>query len=91
MYSAAVIRINGVVQGVGFRFFVCRIAEALSLTGTVRNVSDGSVEVRVEGMHSGILSLIKDLEIGNRFSKVESLHVDWIPYSASYNKFAIIR
>ena len=40
---------SGYVQGVGFRYTTCRIAGAFDVTGTVRNMPDGSVECVVEG------------------------------------------
>lgn len=42
-------RIYGQVQGVGFRFFTRRKAIQLNLTGSVRNLADGSVEVVAQG------------------------------------------
>ena len=42
-------KITGRVQGVGFRWWVRKRAEELGLDGTVRNLSDGSVEVRARG------------------------------------------
>lgn len=41
--------IHGDVQGVGFRYFARRIARSLRLTGWVRNLPDGRVEVVFEG------------------------------------------
>jgi len=46
--NARFLRVNGVVQGVGFRPFVHRLAQRLGLTGWVRNVA-GTVEIHVEG------------------------------------------
>ncbi len=40
---------TGTVQGVGFRYTACRIANEYAITGYVRNLSDGSVECVVEG------------------------------------------
>lgn len=40
---------RGHVQGVGFRWRVVRAVEPLALTGTVRNVPDGTVELVLEG------------------------------------------
>ncbi|MEM2138099.1 MAG: acylphosphatase [Candidatus Anstonellaceae archaeon] len=40
---------SGTVQGVGFRAFVIRIGESLSLVGYAKNLSDGNVEILAEG------------------------------------------
>jgi acylphosphatase len=40
---------TGRVQGVGFRYTVCRIAEALDVTGYVKNLPGGCVELVAEG------------------------------------------
>ncbi len=46
--AARFLRVNGVVQGVGFRPFVHRLARRLGLTGWVRNAA-GTVEIHLEG------------------------------------------
>ena len=42
------LNVYGRVQGVGFRYRAKRMADALELTGTVRNMEDGSVELEVK-------------------------------------------
>jgi acylphosphatase len=49
--------VTGRVQGVGFRWFVLRRAKSLEITGWVRNLPDGSVEVRAEGSEAALESL----------------------------------
>jgi acylphosphatase len=46
--------ISGDVQGVGFRYFACRAAERCGVTGTVRNLPDGTVEAVGEGEPSAL-------------------------------------
>lgn len=57
-------RIKGIVQGVGFRYFVLRKAKGLSLKGYVKNLSDGSVEVAAFGDRRAIEDLEKELLVG---------------------------
>lgn len=40
---------SGTVQGVGFRYTTCRVAERFNVTGHVRNLPDGRVELIAEG------------------------------------------
>lgn len=66
------LRWEGQVQGVGFRFNNTNLAQARSLTGWVRNMEDGSVEMEVQGTPANILSHLKALHasyerIGIRF------------------------
>lgn len=41
--------VSGLVQGVGFRWTVQRVARSLGITGSVRNRTDGSVEIKAHG------------------------------------------
>lgn len=55
------LRWEGQVQGVGFRFNNTNLAQARSLTGWVRNMEDGSVEMEVQGTPTNILSHLEAL------------------------------
>lgn len=58
------VRVTGVVQGVGFRWFVREKARRLGLSGWVRNLSDGSVEVVAAGEPGQIDLLVGELKKG---------------------------
>jgi hydrogenase maturation protein HypF len=61
MASACSIRVRGVVQGVGFRPFVYRLAQANTLNGWVLNGEEG-VEIYLEGAETGLEAFIRDLK-----------------------------
>jgi len=53
---------SGTVQGVGFRYTFLRYATLLQLNGWVRNLSDGRVEVVVEGSRETVEELMKRID-----------------------------
>ena len=66
------LRWEGEVQGVGFRFTNTNLAQARSLTGWVRNMEDGSVEMELQGTPANIVSQLEALHasyerMGTRF------------------------
>jgi acylphosphatase len=69
--------VHGWVQGVGYRDFVSREAVRLRLRGYVRNASDGSVEVEVEGRQDELESLLEELRRGPRHADVRRVDVSW--------------
>ncbi len=77
MEARAHIVVEGLVQGVGYRWFVERKAQALGLAGYVRNLYDGNVEVEAEGDRSLVEELIKDLKVGPRAAHVTNLRIEW--------------
>ena len=71
------LRWEGQVQGVGFRFTNTNLAQARSLTGWIRNMEDGSVEMEIQGAPANILSHLEALHasyerMGTRFHLVEA-------------------
>ncbi len=69
--------VHGRVQGVGFRYFVLRRAQELGLSGWVRNLRSGSVEVAAEGPRRDLEALLKALRSGPPMSWVERVDVGW--------------
>ena len=72
--------VRGVVQGVGYRWFVSRAAERLGLSGVARNLEDGSVEVLVQGEGADITSLELELKRGPSMARVRSVDKSELPH-----------
>ena len=70
-------RVNGRVQGVGFRYYTESHALDLNLHGWVRNVDDGSVELVAEGPASALDNLVERLREGPALSRVDEVLLDW--------------
>jgi acylphosphatase len=66
---------RGVVQGVGFRDFTRRTAEALGVGGWVRNLEDGTVEAWLEGDAAAVDRAIAEIEAGPPHGRVDDLSV----------------
>ena len=69
-------RATGHVQGVGFRFFVQGLATDLGIVGWVKNMSDGSVTMEIQGSKEKIAELITEIKKGNGFCKVKNLELE---------------
>ena len=65
--------ISGIVQGVGYRAWTVRVARSLGLTGWVRNLHDGRVEVWVEGPPAQIDELEAQCRVGPPSAQVTSI------------------
>jgi len=77
LQSRAEIIVNGLVQGVGFRYFVYREAKDLELKGFVKNMYTGEVLAVAEGEKALIEELIKKLKVGPMHAAVKNCYVDW--------------
>ncbi len=80
---------SGRVQGVGFRYTVCRVAEAFAVTGYVRNLPDGNVEVMTEGVEQELVDFlngIRGAQVGRYIAKEQ---VRWMPATGQYEQFGI--
>ncbi len=87
--AGARLHIQGMVQGVGYRYFCYDRARALELNGWVRNDPDGTVAVRVEGDRSGIESLISELKAGPPSANVTNIDVEWQRFTGEFTEFKV--
>jgi len=83
------LRIKGRVQGVGFRFSAIEEARGLGLTGWVRNMHDGDVELVAEGETDRVQRLVTWCHAGPRGALVTHVEVNWLPYSGEFGAFRI--
>ena len=81
--------ISGVVQGVFFRESTRRRAEALGLTGWVRNQPDGSVEAVAEGDARDVDELVRWCHRGPVGAEVDEVSVVAEPHRGEFGRFAI--
>lgn len=81
--------IDGMVQGVGFRYFVLRAAARHQVKGTVRNLPDGRVEVVAEGEREAMDEFKKDLATGPSLAEVTSLDESDVAATGRYHEFRI--
>ena len=70
-------RVRGLVQGVGFRYFVVEEALSLGLRGYARNERDGSVEVLAQGPRPALERLVTRLRQGPSAARVSEVRTSW--------------
>ena len=85
------IRVTGLVQGVFYRQSAALEAARLGLSGAVRNLSDGSVEVEAEGVRSAVEALVAWCRHGPPSARVEGLDVAWEPPTGGVAPFSVSR
>jgi acylphosphatase len=65
--------VSGRVQGVGFRYFVQRRAQAAGLRGFVRNLRDGRVEFLLQGSPAAVDAVLEQIRSGPPHARVSEL------------------
>lgn len=81
--------LSGRVQGVGFRSFIKRNAERLSLSGWAKNLLDGRVELVFAGKKEEVKKMVELIEEGPRFADVRDLEIKKREYEGKYSDFKI--
>lgn len=89
VYEMQVI-VKGSVQGVGFRAMTRYYATSMGITGTVRNLPDGTVEIHAHGSKKRLQELMERLkeEIGP--SRIEEADIEYFPIETPYEDFRIV-
>jgi acylphosphatase len=82
--------VSGRVQGVFFRDHTRRWATSLGLSGWVKNLWDGRVEVLAEGDKDNLEALIAKLNQGPSSASVENVTVTWEDYQDAFSDFRIV-
>jgi acylphosphatase len=79
---------SGRVQGVGFRYSAQAVAGRLPVTGWVRNLSDGRVELLAEGETETLESLLQG--IGDAMAGyIDTIERTWAPATGEFKSFEI--
>jgi acylphosphatase len=81
--------VSGKVQGVYFRQNTQIIANRYNVSGWVRNLKDGRVELVLEGNEMDVINVIKWSHIGSPNSKVENVDIKYEKYAGEFSEFKI--
>ena len=81
--------VSGLVKGVFFRDSTRLKAEELGVTGWVRNLSDGRVEIIAEGEKEKVEELVEWVKNGSSSARVDNLDVEWQEYVEEFTSFEI--
>lgn len=80
---------KGLVQGVGYRYFVYQSASRLNIAGMVRNLPNGDVEVFAQGEEANLREFLAELHQGPPFSNVENILIQWEKPKPDMKRFKI--
>lgn len=80
---------NGLVQGVGFRYYVIKHAEALNLKGFTKNLYTGEVQTVVEGPRVLIEDLFLKIKVGPTHASVNSCKIYWQEFNNEFDSFEV--
>jgi acylphosphatase len=85
----AEIIVQGVVQGVGYRFFVLNQARLYDVKGYVKNMPDGTVQVLAEGKKGMVKDFVERLRIGPLSAHVTGIDVKWHEKDSGFTEFRL--
>lgn len=80
---------RGRVQGVGFRWTVVDYAEQFQLTGTTKNLRDGTVEVYAQGSQESLELFLEAIQNNPGLARIDSVSKEYLEPSRSFHGFHI--
>ncbi len=80
---------SGTVQGVGFRFTSERLARRFPVTGFVRNLEDGRVEVTAEGDEKALVEFLTTLRGSGMKNYIRDVEAHWSAAQGCFDRFSI--
>ncbi len=83
------ILVQGTVQGIGYRYFVLRQAKALGITGWVKNLANGDVELEAQGDKKSLEDFIESLKTGHPWASVQQAKINWLEGNKQFDQFVI--
>ncbi len=81
------VRVDGLVQGVGFRAFAVQRASELGIRGFVRNTQDGAVEIEAQSPPAELERFLLDVRRGPRMARVDDLSIQTVRDAPMYSSF----
>jgi acylphosphatase len=85
----AIVYFKGRVQGVGFRYTCRSISKGYSVTGCVKNLEDGRVELLAEGERSEIEEFLKGIEQSHLKPFIKERAITWTDATGKWRDFHI--
>jgi acylphosphatase len=79
---------SGRVQGIGFRYTAVDFAESMGITGWVKNLRDGRVEILAEAEEENLRNLLNKLK-DRFFEYIRDTQADWDPATGEFSEFSI--
>jgi len=89
MIKRVEVHVEGVVQGVGFRYFTKRVAKELGIVGYVKNLPDGRVFIVAEGDENQLEKFLSFIRRGPSLAIVKKIHVAEKPATGEFKDFVI--
>lgn len=81
--------VSGRVQGVAYRYYAKNIANQLGVTGWVKNLINGDVELIIEGLPDAVEKMILWCKKGPSLARVEDIKIEWLANWGEHSQFRI--